>query len=147
MPLGRVEIAFRPFRSAQLARSHKHKRCELERKLAHGLAPVAINRAEELTDAAGLSDRGMISCHHRCERSAQVRCRIALRAACGNREAQNGPALGARTVGGFVDPACFDALQDGEESGRQNARDGSLTDVRENEVFKEDAFLRESDGG
>jgi hypothetical protein len=71
----------------------------------------------------------------------------ALRAASGNREAENGAALGARTVGGFVDAACFDALQDREESRRQHARDGSLTDVRENEVFKERAFLRESARG
>ena len=49
-PFRGVEIEFRPFSRAQLARTNEHQRCEAQRCLCRWLSVVGVNRAQKLAD-------------------------------------------------------------------------------------------------
>ncbi len=138
-----VEVELRPGRVAKLARLDESQGGEPQCVGCCGVAAVAVNGAEQLSDPRGVGDGGMIRGHERGERATQVR-----------RDVVYGPAgcdgvaeyLATALLGpmrGLVGAADFDLAQDSEKVRRSNLANRSLPQSGEDEGLESPAGFGE----
>ena len=77
-PFGALQIELAPLGLAELARSYKDERRELEGAFGRRLSPIAVDGPQQFTDAGRVGNRWMISDDDGRKRAAKVGAHVAL---------------------------------------------------------------------